>query len=168
MYRFSKEHIRKAKINDLPNIIDIYNSTIKLKNVTATIEPINLNDRLEWFQKHSTNEKPLWVLEYENKIIAWFSLSDFHPREAYNITKEVSIYIDQGYRAQGIGYDILKYIIEYSRSINIENLVALIFQENIKSIKLFKKSGFNEWGLLPNVAKNEITYLSLVILGINL
>lgn len=168
MYKFSREHIRKAEITDLPGILKIYNSTIKLKNVTATTKPINTEDSLEWFNGHSNNEEPMWIFEYQDEIIAWFSLSSFHPREAYNITKEVSIYIDKRYRSLGIGSNILDYIIDYSKCIKIENLIALIFEENIKSIQLFQKLGFKEWGLLPNVAKNENIYLSLTILGLRL
>ncbi|MDZ4938569.1 N-acetyltransferase, partial [Clostridium perfringens] len=46
---------------DLPAIVDIYNSTISGRKVTADLEPVTVESRIEWFEEHSNDFRPLWV-----------------------------------------------------------------------------------------------------------
>lgn len=68
---------KDASIENLPIIVDIYNSTIPSKMVTADTEPVSINDRLGWFNEHNPNKRPLWVVEYEDQICGWVSLQSF-------------------------------------------------------------------------------------------
>lgn len=83
---------RDASIEDLPVIVDIYNSTIPSRMVTADTKPVTVEERLAWFKEHNTSKRPLWVVEYEDEICGWVSLQSFYGRPAYNATAEISIY----------------------------------------------------------------------------
>lgn len=39
----------------------------------------------------------------EKKIVGWLSFQDFYGRKAYDITAEISIYLDEKFRGRGYG-----------------------------------------------------------------
>lgn len=45
--------MRHATLEDLPRIVEIYNSTIESRLVTADTEPVTVESRTEWFLNHS-------------------------------------------------------------------------------------------------------------------
>src|SRR5215211_7254148 len=95
---------RDATIEDLPLIVEIYNSTIAGRMVTADLEPVTVENRLPWFYEHTPGRRPLWVIEKEQQEIAgWVSFQDFYGRQAYNATAEISIYIHPSCRGKGLG-----------------------------------------------------------------
>jgi hypothetical protein len=84
---------------DLPVIVDIYNSTIASREVTADTEPVTVAVARTWFDDHTPERRPLWVIHdaadtSENPaVIGWMSYSNFYGRPAYSGTAELSIYI---------------------------------------------------------------------------
>ena len=48
---------RNATLEDLPTIVDIYNSTIASRMVTADTEPVSAESRIQWFKEHSPEKK---------------------------------------------------------------------------------------------------------------
>jgi phosphinothricin acetyltransferase len=61
--RDSNIRIRDATAADLPAIVDIYNSTIPSRMVTADLEPVSVASREAWFADHSPERWPLWMAE---------------------------------------------------------------------------------------------------------
>lgn len=159
--------IRLANINDLNSIVDIYNQTIPLKNVTADTSPITVESRLEWFQQFNEN-RPLWVFEHDNKVIAWLSIRSFYGRPAYQFTVEVGLYIDENNRQKGIGAEMILHAINECRKIGIKTILAFIFGNNQVSLNFFSKYGFIEYGNLPAVAEIEAENIDLIIMGLKL
>lgn len=98
-----KVRIEYASLEDLPSIVEIYNSTIDSRMVTADLEPVTVEQRLSWFNEHTPDRRPLWVMKLDEQVVAWASLSSFYGRSAYNGTVEVSIYVDQKCRGIGAG-----------------------------------------------------------------
>ncbi|OJH17813.1 N-acetyltransferase [Bacillus obstructivus] len=143
---------KNASIEDLPIIVDIYNSTVPSRMVTADTEPVSINDRLDWFNEHNPNKRPLWVVEYDGQICGWVSLHSFYGRPAYNATAEVSIYLHESFRGKGLGKKILKKVIEECPNLSIDTLLGFIFGHNEPSIGLFSSFGFEKWAHLPEVA----------------
>ena len=159
-------NIRHATLQDLPTIVAIYNSTIPGRMVTADLEPVTTENKLVWFDDHDPSRRPLWVVENDtHKVIAWMSFSDFSERAAYNITAEISIYIDPAARGNGLGSTLLQYAIDQAPSLGIQKLLGKIFAHNEPSIKLFAKFGFEEWGNLPDVCLLDGILRSVLILG---
>lgn len=160
-----KYEIVHATENDLPSIVDIYNTTIAGRMVTADLEPVTIADRIKWFHEHTEQHRPLWVMKVEDEVIAWLSFSSFHSRSAYEATVEISIYISPKYRSQGIGSIFMQKAIEASPSLNIVNIVGLVFGHNEPSLALLKKFGFEQWGFLPRVAILDGVERDLVYMG---
>ena len=66
--------LRDATERDLPRIVEIYNSTIPGRMVTADLNPVTVESRRGWFHEHAPDRAPLWVLEENGEIVAWLSL----------------------------------------------------------------------------------------------
>ena len=157
--------IRHANERDLAEIVRIYNSTVPGRMATADTEPVMVTSKLNWLLAHDRHKRPLWVIEDENKIIAWMSFSNFYGRPAYRITSELSIYIDENYRGKGLGKQLLQYAIDKAPGMGIKNILGFIFGHNEASLKLFYSFDFKEWAHLPGVAVLDGEERDLIILG---
>jgi L-amino acid N-acyltransferase YncA len=156
---------RDATLDDLPAIVAIYNSTVAGRQVTADLEPVTVESRVEWFHAHGPQARPLWVVEEAGRVIAWLSFSDFYGRPAYSHTAEVSIYLDESARGKGLGKKLLAAALDVAPSLAIDTVLGFIFGHNAPSLALFGHFGFGEWGRLPRVAVLDGVERDLVILG---
>lgn len=156
---------REAVIEDLPKIVEIYNSTIASRMVTADTEPVSVESRIKWFEEHHILKRPLYMVTYEGNTAGWMSFQSFYGRPAYDSTAEISIYIDDAFRGKGIGQTSIQKAIEISPNLGVKTILGFIFAHNIPSLKLFSKFGFEEWAHLPKVAELDGVERDLVILG---
>ncbi len=169
--------IRRANLEDLEQIVDIYNESIPSRIATGDLQKITVESRLKWFQERDTNHYPIWVMEdntpslttgFKNQVLGWVSLQHFYGRPAYKSTAEISLYIAEKCRGQGIGKKLLEYVIEESPKLELTNLLGFIFSHNKPSLNLFKKYNFQQWGYLPKVAKLDNIERDLIIMGLHL
>lgn len=158
--------IRDATKADLPSIIEIYNSTIPTRMVTADINPVTVESRLPWFVMHDPERRPIWVADRNSMVAGWLSIQTFNERPAYNTSVEVSIYIDVNCRRQGIGSSLLSHAIGCGPGLGISTLLGLVFAHNEPSLALFSRFGFQRWGYLPRVASLDGIERDLVIVGL--
>ena len=157
---------RTAFIEDLPVIVQIYNSTIASRLVTADTEPISVDSKISWFNDHHPNKRPLWMIEDEQQhVVGWASYQSFYGRPAYDATVEVSIYLDEQQRGKGYGKQVLNHCIEVAPTLGIKTLLGFIFAHNMPSLQLFYKAGFRDWGIFPDVANLDGIERTLKILG---
>ncbi|WBV60796.1 GNAT family N-acetyltransferase [Chryseobacterium camelliae] len=157
---------RNATLEDLPKIVEIYNSTIASRMVTADTEEVSVESKLEWFKEHNPESRPLWMIEDQQKnVVGWVSFSSFYGRPAYNGTVEMSIYMDESSRGKGFGKKVLQYCIDNAEKLGVKTLLGFIFLHNEPSLKLFRHFGFEDWGTLPDVAVLDGVERTLVILG---
>jgi phosphinothricin acetyltransferase len=159
--------IRIAEINDLAAIVNIYNSTIPSRMVTADTQSVSVSEKLDWFNNFQ-EPRPIWVAIENEKVIAWLSFKSFYGRPAYAGTIEIAIYIDEQFRAKGIGKTILQFAIAAAKERNIHTLLAYIFEHNLPSIQFFQKNGFVNYGVLPEIAIMDQKHYSLGIYGLKI
>jgi len=157
--------IRDALESDLPIIVDIYNATVPTRMVTAELEPTTVEARLPWFREHSPDQHPFWVAVSDSCVIGWLDFKKFLPRCAYRGTVEISVYVDEKFRRQGVARHLLEEAIARGPSLGITALVGLIFAHNEPSLKLFERLGFERWGLLPRIARLDNLERDLTIVG---
>ena len=157
--------IRDAVESDLQAIIQIYNAAIATRVATAQLEPVSLEERSNWLKEHSPDRHPFWVLEIDGRIAGWLTLKSFLPRCAYRGTAEVSVYVDEQFRRRGVARRLLDEAISRARSLQISAMVGLIFAHNEPSLKLFEQLGFENWGLLPKIARLDDVERDLTIMG---
>ena len=92
-----KPHIRLANIDDLPKIVDIYNQAIVSKKATGDLKEFSINDRIDWFQKSSPDQYPIYVAELKNTIVGYAGKAY---REGYTVLVSVTFMMSVigGYR----------------------------------------------------------------------
>jgi phosphinothricin acetyltransferase len=156
---------RIAIREDLAQIVEIYNSTIPSRLVTADTTPVSVESRMPWFEEHNPALRPLWVSEVENNVVAWLSFSDFYGRPAYSRSAELSLYVHEQFRKKGLGSYLLAQAIAQAPSLKIDTLLGFIFGHNDSSLALFRAFGFSRWGELPRVAVMDKVERDLVIVG---
>ncbi len=157
--------IRLAKQDDLPAIVNIYNSTIASRLVTADLTPVSVESRLNWFLAHNPETRPIFVKIHNNQVIAWLSFQDFYGRLAYQYTAEISLYVDGNFRGQKIGSQMLEEGLNNCPKLKIKTVLGFIFGHNQPSLNLFKKFGFETWGHFPKIAELDHIDRDLIILG---
>jgi L-amino acid N-acyltransferase YncA len=157
--------VRDATEADLPAIVEIYNTTIAGRMVTADIAPVSVESRVAWFRNHDRKRRPLWVVIEDDQICAWLSFNDFYGRPAYNPTAEISIYVAESHRRRGVGRGLLEKAIADAPGFSIRTLLGFIWAHNAPSLQLFEAYGFERWGHLPRVAELDQVERDLIIVG---
>jgi L-amino acid N-acyltransferase YncA len=160
--------IRDAVEVDLPAIVKIYNSTIPSRMVTADPEPVSVESRRAWFREHDPERRPLWVAEADGRVVGWFSFEPFRRKPAYYATAEVSVYVSEEHRREGVGRRLLEEAIRRAPGLGLKTLTGGIFGHNEPSIRLFESFGFERWAHYPKVAELDGVERDLVVLGLRL
>jgi L-amino acid N-acyltransferase YncA len=161
--------MRDATLEDLAPIVEIYNSIIPDRIVSADTEPVSVEQRLPWFYEHDPARRPIRVAEEDGEVVGWLSLGDFWDRRpAYNGTAEVGIYVKEGHRGKGIGGRMLEEAIRRAPDLGIKTLTAGAFAGNELSLRLFERFGFERWAFFPRVAELDGNEQDLVVLGLRL
>lgn len=146
--------MRRIKIADLEAANEIYNQAVRSKYQTAETEETSLVYRKGWYEEHQSGNYPVFVVEDQNEVVGWVSLSEYRKgRKALRYTSEVSFYLRKDKQGQGIGTELLNFVIDRAREINIKTLIAILLEPNTASIRLLKKFDFKKWGDMPNAAE---------------
>ena len=154
-----------AEEKDLPAIVATYNATVASRLVTADLEPVTIESRLQWFRAHSATHRPLWLVMADQEYAGWMSFNSFYGRPAYDGTVELSIYLEEAARNKGLGKACIQKAISEAPSLGIHNLLGFIFGHNTASLHLFYNFGFEKWAHLPGVAIMDGVLRDLLILG---
>lgn len=154
-----------AQQTDLSKIVATYNSTIASRLVTADLEPVSVESKQAWFDAHSSNRRPLWIVNVDDVYAGWMSFNSFYGRPAYDGTVEVSVYLEEIVRGKGLGKVCLEKAFASCDELNIKTLLGFIFDHNEPSLKLFYNMGFEKWAHLPKIANMADAERGLIILG---
>ena len=158
-------HIRSARYQDLPAIVDIYNASIPGRLATADTEPVTVEQREGWVHDHRPEQRPLWVAGDEHGIAGWLSVRSFYGRPAYHATVELGYYVAPDRQRQGVGRMLLAEAVVRAPDWEVRTLLAFVFGHNEPSVRLLAEFGFTQWGLLPAVAEMDGREYDVLIMG---
>jgi phosphinothricin acetyltransferase len=145
-------NIRFSENKDLKDIINIYNQAVKAGNATADTLELKDNDRINWFLEHTNDKYPIYILELNNSVIGWGSISPYRKgREGLKETAEISYYLNYNYHGKGYGKKLIEFMMADCKRLGIKNLVALLLEINKKSSQILEGFGFSRWGFLPDI-----------------
>ncbi len=142
--------IKKATIDNLKDITDIYNEAIQKTVATFDTEPKTIEQQKVWFNEHGKNN-PIIVAELKGIIVGWAALSKYSTRCAYSNTSEISLYIREEYQGKGVGKKLMHEIIKKGKKTNIHVVLARITEGNEISVNLHKSIGFEHIGTMKEV-----------------
>lgn len=156
-------NIRKATINDLSSITEIYNDAILNTNATFDTEIKTNEDRLQWFNSRDKNF-PVIVAEQSGKIVGYAALNKWSERKAYDVTAEISVYIHPAHRKQGIGKQLIEMLVAIGEETDLKTIIARITEGNDHSIYLHERKGFKMVGVLRQVGKKFGKLLDVTVM----
>jgi len=141
-----------ATKQDLNRIVEIYNWAIVNTSATFDTDSKTVQSQLGWFESHD-EKHPVIVARENGRVLAWGSISPWSDRCAYSGTGEISFYVDPDFHCKGIGFNIMKRLIEIGKEKKFRTLVSRIAGKSEASIHLHKKLGFSNIGTMKNVGK---------------
>jgi phosphinothricin acetyltransferase len=144
--------IRKATLEDLVAITEIYNEAILQTVASFDIEPKTMEEQKIWFADHGPKQ-PILVAEQDGHVAGWASLSKWSDRCAYSDTAEVSLYVKKEHREKGIGRKLLQAIIEEGEKSGLHTVIARISEGNEPSLNIFKSERFKHVGVMKEVGR---------------
>jgi L-amino acid N-acyltransferase YncA len=161
--------VRDATADDLPAIVTIYNAAIPGRVATADTELVTVESRKDWFAKHESERRPLWVAEIDGEVVAWIGLSSFYGgRPAYDATAEVSMYIAPAYQNRKLGRELMNRMIAACPRLGVTALLAMFFDHNIASRRLCEAMGFAQVGHLQRIANLDGDERGLIIASLRI
>jgi len=142
-----------------PAVRAIYLSGIATGNATFETEAPS------WERWDSTNHDFARLIATSNdKVLGWAALSPVATRIVYSGVAEVSVYIAESARGQGLGRQLLEALIEESEKRDIWTLQAGIFPENVASLKLHEGCGFRVVGRRERIGKRDDAWRDTLLL----
>jgi phosphinothricin acetyltransferase len=156
-------NIRKAGNADLPSITDIYNDAVANTTATFDTQTRTLEDRTQWFNNRDENF-PIFVAEKNKQIVGYASLNKWSDKKGYDRTAEISLYILPGYQGEGIGKQLIEFIVAEAEETHLHSIIARITEGNEVSIHLHKAVGFEVTGHLKEAGFKFERYLDVTIM----
>ncbi|WP_268237921.1 GNAT family N-acetyltransferase [Ornithinibacillus halotolerans] len=151
--------IERMKKEDWQSVREIYLEGIQTGNATFDTVPPAWS---EWDKGHLTNCR--FIARRGDRIVGWVALSQSPRKDAYRGVAEVSIYVSKKAAGMGVGSILLNKLIEASEVHGFWTLEALIFPENVASIKLHKRFDFEVIGSRKRIGKLNGTWRDVVLL----
>lgn len=133
--------IELLRVEDWPAVAAIYRMGIATGLATFETEVPAWD---AWDRSHLAAGR--LVARRGNDVLGWAALSPVSGRCVYGGVAEVSIYIADGHRGQGIGRRLLEALIGASEEAGLWTLQATMFPENESSRALHRACGFREVG----------------------
>ncbi len=150
---------RPMKTADWNTVAEIYKQGIETGNATFQQE---IPEWEVWDKGHLTSCR--LVAMVEDEIIAWAALSPVSSRQVYSGVAEVSIYVNNMFRGQKVGTQLMKKLIEESENTGFWTLQAGIFPENESSLRIHASLGFRVIGYREKVGKMNDVWRDTILL----
>ena len=125
-----------------PTVSAIYAEGIATGNATFATEPPAWAD---WNTGHLATCR-LVATDAAGQVLGWAALSPVSGRCVYAGVAEVSVYVADAARGQGVGRALLAALITESEAHGLWMLQAGIFPENAASVRLHEAAGFRVVG----------------------
>jgi L-amino acid N-acyltransferase YncA len=106
----------------------------------------------EWSAARLANPR-LLARDESGEVLGWAALSPTSARPVYRGVAEVSIYVDPAFARRGVGRVLLEALIEASERAGFWTLQAGVFPENLASIVLHERCGFELLGVSRRVGQ---------------
>jgi len=158
--------IRKAKVSDAKAILE-YTNTISKESDFLTFGEGEFNKTVEeeelFIENVSKRNNALFIIaEIEGKIVGTLNFSGgARPRTMH--TGEFGVSVLKEYWGNGIGTELIKYLIEWCKNSNVIRKINLrVRRDNYSAIHVYKKLGFIEEGVITRDFRiNDIFYDSI-------
>ena len=138
--------IRAAREGDLPALTAIYNAAVTGTAFTGHLAPLSVDDRRDWWQAHQDPRFPILVADTGQERLGYASLSQWFSTPVYAHTAESSLYLAPGAQGRGLGTTLMQALLAEARRLGHHVVLARIWSDNIPSIAMCRKCGYEITG----------------------
>jgi L-amino acid N-acyltransferase YncA len=144
---------------DWPEVRGIYAEGIATGNATFQKTAPEWN---EWDGAHLPHCR--LVARRDGRVAGWAALSRVSARPVYAGVAEVSVYVAEWARGEGVGGALLAALVAESERQGIWTLQAGIFPENLASLTLHRSAGFRVVGVRERLGCMDGVWRDVVLL----
>jgi phosphinothricin acetyltransferase len=158
--------IRPATPGDAETLRQIYNHAARTSTATMDTEGRTSEQQRDWMECHNGLPYPVLVAESgaETAAVGYAALSVYNPRPGYARSAETSVYLHPDWQGRGIGNALLSHLLTEARERGFLSLIALITADNEASLRLHRRCGFRDVGILRRVGEKFGRELDVVTL----
>lgn len=142
--------------------LELYNNYILTSTATFSVEKLT-QDEMDHLLFSGLLRFPSYAILYEGVYAGYVMLNRYKPREAYDQTAEVTVYLNGDFHGNGIGKRAITFIEGIAKEFDFRALLGVICAENKQSIQLFEKLGYFECAHFKEVGKKFDRILDVVI-----
>jgi L-amino acid N-acyltransferase YncA len=150
--------VRDLRAEDWSAVEAIYEEGIRGGDATFETEAPS------WKTWDAAHPRLRLVAERDGLVVGWAALSPMSSRRCYRGVGEVSIYVAERARGEGVGRALLQEFVERSEHEGYWTLSAGIFPENGASLRLHRACGFRELGTYRGLGESGGVWRDVVIL----
>jgi L-amino acid N-acyltransferase len=156
--------IDDASLQDLPEILAIYNEVIRNSTAVYTETEFTPERGAVWFEAKLASGFPLIVARDESGIAGFGSFGEFRAWPCYRHSVEHSVHVRADRRGRGLGRALVTELMDRAFAMHKHVMIAGIDAENAASIKLHEALGFVRVGYFHEVGYKFGRWLDLIFL----
>jgi L-amino acid N-acyltransferase YncA len=151
--------VRDLRPGDWPEVSRIFAEGIATGNATFETGVPSWED---WDAAHLPEHR--LVAEREGDVVGWIALVPVSPRACYAGVAEVSAYVGERARGEGVGAELLAALVQSSERAGIWTLQTGVFPENETSLGLLRRFGFRVVGTQERIGRLHGVWRDVVLL----
>lgn len=156
--------LEEVREEHLPEILAIYNHYVVSSTATFHIAELGI-DEMRGLVLHADPRCRTFVSldPATGRVAGYAGISRYSPREAYDATASVHIYLAPDATGKGVGARFLRFVERYAAGQGFHALLALVTAENERSGALFRRMGYEPAGRLREVGRKFGRLLDVVV-----
>lgn len=143
--------LRTPKQEGLNGLMELINSLVDEKAEIARTEKVTWEEEAEWLPRMlaglEKDELFSPVAEVNGKVVASSDLHILSGDEKH--VGVLGIVVKSGFRALGIGTEIMKTLVEQAAALGLKVLMLHVFATNKHAVHVYEKAGFVRSGRIP-------------------
>ena len=130
-------------------ILEILNDAIVHSTALYDYHPRSMESMAGWFKAKEAGSYPVIGAEDGDGTLAGFATyGSFRNWPAYKYTVEHSVYVNDHFRGEGLGTELMRRLITFAEKQNFHVMVGGIDLSNLASVALHEKLGFEHAGTI--------------------
>lgn len=157
--------IRAATVDDLADVLEIYNEVIAHSTAVYALAPATLAERHAWFAARTAAGYPVLVAVADGAVVGFASFGEFRGAwQGYRYSVEHSVHVRAERRGQGVGSALLQALFPLAAAMGRHVMLGAIDADNAGSIRMHERLGFVRVAHLREVGHKFGRWLDLVFL----
>ena len=146
-----------------PHILVLLNDAVLHTTWVYDCDPHPESYMREYFDLHATGNYPVLAAESDDGAFLGFaSCGAYRHYQGYLHAAELSVYVEPSARRMGVGTALMARLEDECRKAGIHTLIGVIDSENLPSIELHRKCGYEYAGTVREAGRKFDRWLSIV------